>query len=63
MKFFIYHPKPGKGRPRAVVECTSYDEAKAEYLRLQEIYPSREMALYAVNDWNERRQIHSGRWE
>ncbi len=62
MKFYIYHPKPGPER-RGYVECKSYDEAKAEYQRLQEVYPSREMALTSVNEYGQRTRIHSGRWD
>jgi hypothetical protein len=61
MRYFIYHPTPGPTR-RAEVECKTYAEAKATYLRLQDIYPSREMALYVVNDWGEKSTIHTGRW-
>lgn len=62
-KYIIYHPKPGKDRTPAQVECRTYKEAEAEYKRLQDIYPSREMCLVAVNDWDERTQILSGRWK
>ena len=63
MKYFIYHPKPGKDRTPAEVECTSLIEAETEYKRLQELYPSREMSLIVVNDWGERIHLHEGRWE
>ena len=61
MKFLIYHPQPGSTKPKEV-ECTDYAAAKAEYKRLQDIYPSREMCLVAINDWGERSRIHEGRW-
>lgn len=62
MKYFIYHPQAGSTKPKQV-ECKSYNEAKAEYQRLQNIYPSREMCLVVVNDWGERSRIHEGRWD
>jgi len=61
-KYIIYHPQPGK-QSRATTERKTFDEAKAEYKRLQGIYPSNRLSLYAVNDWGERGYIHSGYWE
>lgn len=62
MKYFIYHPQPGKNPPTQV-ECASFDKAKAEYKRLQEIYPSREMCLIVENDYGDQTKIHAGRWD
>jgi len=63
MRYIIYHPRPGKDPAPAQVECQTYEQAKAEYKRLQEIYPSRQMALHAINEYGERARIHSGRWD
>lgn len=61
MKFLIYHPQPGTEKPKAI-ELTNYDAAKAEYKRLQTIYPSHALRLVAINDWGERSHIHEGYW-
>lgn len=61
MKYLIYHPQAGSNKP-AQVECKTAKEAEAEYKRLQEHYPSREMCLVVINDWGHRSRIHEGRW-
>jgi len=62
MKYFIYYPQPGK-KERVPLEFTSYEAAKAEYKRLQDILPSREMGMVAENEYGERSRIQSGRWD
>lgn len=62
MKYFIYYPQPGKNK-RVPREFTTFEAAKTEYKRLQDILPSREMALVVENDYGERSRIQEGRWD
>lgn len=62
MKYLIYYPQPGKEK-RVPLEFTSFEAAKSEYQRLQDVLPSREMGMVAENEYGERATIQSGRWD
>lgn len=62
MRYLIYHPQPGSTKPKEV-ECTNYVAAEAEYKRLQDVYPSREMSMVVVNEYGDRQRIYVGRWD
>jgi len=62
MKYFIIRYDFDTKKREIKAEPKSYDDAKAEYRRLQGIYPSVQLSLVVENEYGVQMPIHSGYW-
>lgn len=62
MKLYIQYDNSAGGSGTAG-PYTKWEDAEREYLRLQGIYPSTQLALYNENDYGEQTLLHRGYWQ